>query len=460
MGTQKPLIVPWLIEQLDSQRYPGVSWLNSEKTLFRLPWKHASRQNHNPMDFQIFEDWAIVRHLYNPESDPRTPSDWKRNFRSALNRKDGIEMVENNSTDSEDPHKVYKINLKIANLNNPTEEVSDAPLIPAESRRSWGSSSSFSQGETQENVLSSVDHSSSDNGEDYLMWYQTLSLSKLDPVSSISSVALLEQTDGTNEFVPYSGIAPENIISCGSPPSSNLELYPPIAVISPLDQLITTPFETDFEVWTFYRGRQVLHKLINKVNSQGLCFVPPGVSGNYPDLEDVSLPDPTTLSDKLQANYTLRLLKGVAPGVLLRIMGNQLCGMRKGVCHVYWSQSEIPGDGILHGNLLKEQFTPIFNLQVFISELIGYIEGCNGCPNYTWWLCFGEEWPDSNCNWKKKLIVVQVVPKVLETLCELGKSHGASSLKDNEPDLRISDSLQQQYLLEQLRKWEEKMDTV
>ncbi|XP_039211769.1 interferon regulatory factor 3 isoform X4 [Crotalus tigris] len=402
MGTQKPLIVPWLIEQLDSQRYPGVSWLNSEKTLFRLPWKHASRQNHNPMDFQIFEDWAIVRHLYNPESDPRTPSDWKRNFRSALNRKDGIEMVENNSTDSEDPHKVYKINLKIANLNNPTEEVSDAPLIPAESRRSWGSSSSFSQGETQENVLSSVDHSSSDN----------------DPVSSISSVALLEQTDGTNEF------------------------------------------ETDFEVWTFYRGRQVLHKLINKVNSQGLCFVPPGVSGNYPDLEDVSLPDPTTLSDKLQANYTLRLLKGVAPGVLLRIMGNQLCGMRKGVCHVYWSQSEIPGDGILHGNLLKEQFTPIFNLQVFISELIGYIEGCNGCPNYTWWLCFGEEWPDSNCNWKKKLIVVQVVPKVLETLCELGKSHGASSLKDNEPDLRISDSLQQQYLLEQLRKWEEKMDTV
>ncbi|KAL7977242.1 hypothetical protein Chor_009191 [Crotalus horridus] len=407
MGTQKPLIVPWLIEQLDSQRYPGVSWLNSEKTLFRLPWKHASRQNHNPMDFQIFEDWAIVRHLYNPESDPRTPSDWKRNFRSALNRKDGIEMVENNSTDSEDPHKVYKINLKIAR-------------------------------------------------EDYLMWYQTLSPSKLDPVNSISPVALLEQTDGTNEF----GIAPENIISCGSPPSSNLELYPPIAVISPLEQLITTPFETDFEVWTFYRGRQVLHKLINKVNSQGLCFVPPGVSGNYPDLEDISLPDPTTLSDKLQANYTLRLLKGVAPGVLLRIMGNQLCGMRKGVCHVYWSQSEIPGDGILHGNLLKEQFTPIFNLQIFISELIGYIEGCNGCPNYTWWLCFGEEWPDSNCNWKKKLIMVQVVPKVLETLCELGKSHGASSLKGNEPDLRISDSLQQQYLLEQLRKWEEKMDTV
>ncbi|XP_034271279.1 interferon regulatory factor 3 [Pantherophis guttatus] len=451
MGTQKPLIVPWLIEQLDNQRYPGVSWLNSEKTLFRVPWKHASRQSINPKDFQIFEDWAIARHLYNPETDPRTPSEWKRNFRSALNRKDGIEMVEDNSTDPEDPHKVYEINFNIANLNNPAVEVIHAPLIPAESRKSKGISSLFSQDETQKNMLSSMDRSNFDNAlEDYPMWYQ------LNPADSTTPMTLLEQTERTSEF----GMAAENRIGCGSSPSSNLGLYSPIAMNSQLEQLITTPFETDFEVRTFYRGRQVLHEVINKVNNQGLCFVPPGVHGNYLDLADVSLPDPTILNDKLQADYTLRLLKGVAPGVLLRITGNQLCGMRKGVCHVYWSQSEIPGDGAQHGNLLKEQFTPIFNLQLFVSDLIGYIEGRNGCPNYTWWLCFGEEWPDSNCVWKKKLIIVQVIPKVLETLCELGKSHGASSLNGNEPDLRISDSLQHQQLLEQLRKWEEKMDIV
>ncbi|XP_058035501.1 interferon regulatory factor 3 isoform X2 [Ahaetulla prasina] len=444
MGTQKPLIVPWLIERLDNQQYPGVSWLNSEKTLFRIPWKHASRQSINPKDFQIFEDWAIARHLYNPQTDPRTPTEWKRNFRSALNRKDGIEVVEDKSTDPEDPHKVYEINFNIANLNNPAVEAIHAPLIPAESSRSQGTSSSFSQDETQENVLSALDCSSFDN--DYPMWYQTPS--KLDLADSTT---LLEQTKETNEFVPYSGMASENIICCGNSP---------IAMNSQLEQLITTPFETDFEVRTFYRGRQVLHEVINKVNNQGLCFVPHGVHGNYLDLADVSLPDPTILNDKLQAEYTLRLLKGVAPGVLLRIAGNQLCGMRRGACHVYWSQSEIPGDGIQHGKLLKEQFTPIFNLQLFVSDLIGYIEGRNGCPNYSWWLCFGEEWPDSNCVWKKKLIIVQVIPKVLETLCELGKSHGASSLNGNEPDLRISDSLQHQQLLEQLRKWEEKMDTV
>lgn len=142
------------------------------------------------------------------------------------------------------------------------------------------------------------------------------------------------------------------------------------STVSTLRIWISFFLETDFEIRTFYRGRQVLHEVINKVSNQGLCFVPPGVHGNYLDLADVSLPDPTILNDKLQAEYTLRLLKGVAPGVLLRIAGNQLCGMRKGVCHVYWSESEIPGDGVQHGTLLKEQFTPIFNLQLFVSGML------------------------------------------------------------------------------------------
>ncbi|XP_015742861.1 interferon regulatory factor 3 [Python bivittatus] len=464
MGAQKPLIVPWLVEQLDTQRYPGVSWLNAERTLFRVPWKHGSRQSISPEDFQIFEDWAIVRSLYNPGTDPRTPSEWKRNFRSALNRKDGIEMVKDNSTDSKDPHKVYKINHNIANLNGPAVgaasiEVSDAPLVPAESRRPWGISSSSSQDETLEDVLNSLDLSSPDKtlGEDCPGWFETLSPSKLDLAISTMPVTPLEQTGGTDEIVPYTGIGADNTICCGGPPSSNLELNPSIATILPLEQLMATQeFETDFEVRTFYRGRLVLSEVFR--NSRGLCFVPPGVSGNCPGLADVLLPDPAILSDQLQASFTRRLLKGVAPGVLLCIEGNQLCGMRKGTCHVFWSLSEMPGDGVLHGELLKEQFAPIFNLQLFVSELIGYIEGRNDSPNYTRWLCFGETWPDFNRSWKKKLIMVQIIPKVLETLCELGQIWGASSLKGNEPDLRISDSLQYHNFLEQLRKWEEKME--
>lgn len=37
----------WLIEQIDSRRYPGLVWENDEKSIFRIPWKHAGKQDYN-----------------------------------------------------------------------------------------------------------------------------------------------------------------------------------------------------------------------------------------------------------------------------------------------------------------------------------------------------------------------------------------------------------------------------
>lgn len=37
----------WLIEQIGSRRYPGLVWENDEKTIFRIPWKHAGKQDYN-----------------------------------------------------------------------------------------------------------------------------------------------------------------------------------------------------------------------------------------------------------------------------------------------------------------------------------------------------------------------------------------------------------------------------
>lgn len=52
----------------------------------------------------------------------------------------------------------------------------------------------------------------------------------------------------------------------------------------------------------------------------------------------------------------------------------------------------------------------------------------------------------------------QVVPKALELIHEWSKCGGASSLTGQEPDLRISDSLQDSNKLEILKEWEEKME--
>lgn len=37
----------WLIDQIDSRRYPGLVWENDEKNIFRIPWKHAGKQDYN-----------------------------------------------------------------------------------------------------------------------------------------------------------------------------------------------------------------------------------------------------------------------------------------------------------------------------------------------------------------------------------------------------------------------------
>lgn len=55
MGSQRPLLVPWLREQLDSGCYPGVCWLNAERTRFRVPWKHGLRHDAAREDFQLFQ---------------------------------------------------------------------------------------------------------------------------------------------------------------------------------------------------------------------------------------------------------------------------------------------------------------------------------------------------------------------------------------------------------------------
>ncbi|XP_074872212.1 interferon regulatory factor 3 [Carettochelys insculpta] len=421
MGTPKPLIVPWLREKLDRGCYPGVAWLDTGHTRFRVPWKHGLRQDASTEDFQLFRDWAIDSGSYRPGQDPPVPSVWKRNFRSALNRKPGIQVLEDHSNDSDDPHKVYEILPPGAQTGAEAPSTAGHAAVATCGQESLGGDFSSTQAE------------------------------ELD--ASLHALAL----SSPKEDAPDPGLIP------GAPQDTATELggFPPPMLPAPLslEQLMASNMlVTDFEVQVYYRGHLVLQTLVPNPRGFRLVAACEGPSP-WPELTDVVLPAAEAVSDQLQATYLVRLLQGLGAGVLLRVEGAALCASRQGRLHAFWGRTETPEPGAEGGELPKEVYAPLYDLPRFVRELISFMEGQGQSPTYELWLCLGEAWPDMGRAWKKKLIMVQVVPTALRTLHELSRAGGASSLRAEDLDLRISDSLGEAGLLAALRGWEERMDS-
>ncbi|XP_048864084.1 interferon regulatory factor 1a isoform X1 [Brienomyrus brachyistius] len=77
---------PWLEEQIRSEKYPGVTWIDETAGVFQIPWKHAARHGWNiDKDATLFRNWAMHTGRYKPGIDKPDPKTWKANFRCALN---------------------------------------------------------------------------------------------------------------------------------------------------------------------------------------------------------------------------------------------------------------------------------------------------------------------------------------------------------------------------------------
>lgn len=54
----------WVVEQVESGQFPGVCWDDAAKTMFRIPWKHAGKQ-----DFREDQDAAFFK-VREPGNEP------------------------------------------------------------------------------------------------------------------------------------------------------------------------------------------------------------------------------------------------------------------------------------------------------------------------------------------------------------------------------------------------------
>ncbi|XP_052832705.1 uncharacterized protein LOC106882833 isoform X6 [Octopus bimaculoides] len=48
----------WLTNLLDNKSIPGLEWMDKSKQIFRIPWKHGSRQTWKVDDADLFVKWA------------------------------------------------------------------------------------------------------------------------------------------------------------------------------------------------------------------------------------------------------------------------------------------------------------------------------------------------------------------------------------------------------------------
>ncbi|NXR32811.1 IRF3 factor, partial [Zosterops hypoxanthus] len=113
---QKLRFGQWLLNAINSGRYPGLRWIDPARGIFRVPWKHNARKDITSSDVEVFQ----VGGMRVTGSQPGTPShlpappglgkdqwEWKTNFRCALRSTHMFKLEEDNSKHGDDPHKVF-----------------------------------------------------------------------------------------------------------------------------------------------------------------------------------------------------------------------------------------------------------------------------------------------------------------------------------------------------------------
>ncbi|XP_072281842.1 interferon regulatory factor 3-like isoform X2 [Pyxicephalus adspersus] len=409
MASQKPLLIPWLIEKIDSQMYPGVDWSEGKnKTEFRLPWKHGSRQDLCADDFKIFEDWAIVSGCYDPKSHKPDPARWKRNFRSALNQKDSIHLITDNSAHATDPHKVFKITRK------DTEPI-------------------YCDLEDFQNALPILD--------------------TVEPVQEIDCHYLSSQ-------VPTEGVAvyyeDANAVGDGAEAGQIQAVQEDTFQQQILRHFTYNSFETDFEVNIYYRGTKVKSTMVT--NPFGFCLTSRQQPLPSSYAEDVTLPQAQEkVTNQLLIQSVNCILATLDQGTQVLVRDMAICAKRSGKCRSFWAITDTPTT-VLPSQIDKHDYSVLYTLQQFVTELIEFVEKRRkDSPQYSIWICLGEAWPDGN-PWRKKCIMVEIIPMVMRLLHELSYKAGASSLSNSDLNLEISDSLSDQSaVLSLLRNIEERM---
>ncbi|KAM4552616.1 interferon regulatory factor 4a isoform 1-T2 [Odontesthes bonariensis] len=396
----------WLIDQIDSGRYPGLVWENDEKTIFRIPWKHAGKQDYNrEEDAALFKAWAMFKGKYKEGVDKPDPPTWKTRLRCALNKSNDFdEIVGRSQLDISDPYKVYRIipegakkGMKMSIMEETPSQVSAIGYIPpytslhnqvpsfvvSQERRDWRDY----HGPADQQSLPNTHHHGPHAELQYSQCHFPSPINRAWPGSHTENGFQLSFHTYFSESQPSMYTMDHNNII------------------------------TDFSLHVSLYYRETLVKEVTVTNPEGCritssSFSTSSPSSSSPCPEDkfhsgaeiILFPSPYPESQRQGAEMLPNILE---KGVLLWMMADGLYAKRLCQGRVYWEGPLAPYMD-KPNKLEKEQPRKLFDTHQFLIDLQDFAHNGRHLPRHQVVLCFGDEYPDPQR--PRKMITAQVEP--------------------------------------------------
>ncbi|XP_006835588.1 PREDICTED: interferon regulatory factor 9 [Chrysochloris asiatica] len=375
----------WVVEQVESEKFPGVRWYDKAKTMFQIPWKHAGKQDfREDQDAAFFKAWAIFKGKYK-EGDAEGPATWKTRLRCALNKSPEFEEVpENGHMDGAEPYKVYRL-LPPGTL--PAQTGTQKSSLKRH-HSALSSERKEDEGTLKKCALSPLllpdpcKNETGDNG--------TSDQSDTGNSSSSNSPKPQEGTDTTEALLEGDQVSLEFLL----PPDSDYSL------------LLTFIYNGSVVRETQVHGldcRLVAEPLISQSN-----------------MEQVIFPKPDPLEP------TQRLLSQLKRGVMVASNHQGLFVQRLCPIPISWDAPQAPpgpGPHLLPSNECVE----LFRTASFCRDLARYSQGLGPLPKFQVTLNFWEESPGPN-DTPQNLITVQMEQAFARHLLEQTLEEQAATL--------------------------------
>ncbi|ESO04587.1 hypothetical protein HELRODRAFT_79004 [Helobdella robusta] len=107
------LLRPWLEKNLEDGNIEGLEWMDAEKTMFKVPWKHRSKKDWSLKHSSVFLEWAKNTGRWSRGDSSPNFAKLKTRLRCAFNKAPDIEeMKSKHSCQGEEPYKVYRFKNK------------------------------------------------------------------------------------------------------------------------------------------------------------------------------------------------------------------------------------------------------------------------------------------------------------------------------------------------------------